>query len=121
MLSWRWPSFSTPEPRLPKIAKNGPQRARFWQSSFTSLNFEKLFFFLARPWIYSPEGLDVDYAVGEEDAVEVVDLVLEHARVVVLGLDAYLFALGRLPFDGDATVAGHLPNPTRYAEAPLRS
>jgi hypothetical protein len=46
--------------------------------------------------------------VGEEDAVEVIDLVLEDAREPAFGLDADLFAMRVARFDGDGRGAGHV-------------
>ena len=62
---------------------------------------------------------DAGGAVREDDAVQMIDLMLEDARQPAFRLDLHRLAVAIQPFDLDRKVTLHLPNQSRHGEAAL--
>src|SRR3990172_2851401 len=65
------------------------------------------------------ERAEVLHAVEVDDAVEVVDLVLDHAGEELLGDHVHLRAVAVIGLEPDRRVASHHPAHVRHREAPL--
>ena len=70
---------------------------------------------------HGPDLVRVGNVVNEEDAVTVVEFVLEDARQQAFRLDAHRLPTRVESLDSDGTMARDVANPTRYRQAPLDS
>src|SRR5690348_12296058 len=78
-----------------------------------------LFLLLADQVLHPPQRIETGQPVGEEDAVEVVELVLERASRESRGLDPDLLAVAVAALDDDRLRPLDLAHPARVAEAAL--